>query len=333
VIDRPLSLVGAGVDATHVISSVGDKVVQYNGKGCLAAREICFEHQGKDYADVVDVRHGEVYFQFCRYTGAVFDTRQRKGGCGLVLTGSARGTIRDCVSDKNQLHGIVVASDAEPTLENNHCFANEGVGICYVGQASGIAKNNDCYNNGQNGIRVQGDAKPTLVLNKCGGNQKSGILFWGNAHGIAESNDCQANQRHGILLDGAAAPVVRSNVCKGNAESGIYSDGVSRADIIHNQCEGNKQLGLYVSDTANPWLGHNHLHQNGEDLRDERPWIKRQWKMINYFTRIAMTLVHRIASRDLGVAVEDDQLVRSNRNGPGSSSRVARRGSGSSIGG
>lgn len=66
----------------------------------------------------------------------------------------------------NELRGIRVGEQSQPTLEGNTCEGNRGSGIAYFGEASGTAKNNTCRGNGRYDIYVAKGTKPSLIANR-----------------------------------------------------------------------------------------------------------------------------------------------------------------------
>mgnify|MGYP000624978747 CR=1 FL=1 len=174
-IEKPLRLVGAGMDQAEIVSDAEGFVVRFQGDGLFAAEDLTFRHEGEAEASVVLVEGGEVAFVRCRFTGAVY-----AGGhdvAGLVIKEDTTGTVRDCEAVENNGAGIYVAGQAQPTLEGNTCSNNELLGIAFFGDAGGVARENECSNNGRMGICVGEQAQPTLEENVCMDNAVAGIGY------------------------------------------------------------------------------------------------------------------------------------------------------------
>ena len=67
---KALTLAGAGMDETVIVSEAEDYAVSFSGPGRFAAEDITFRHEGEALADVVVVRGGEIAFARCRFIGA-----------------------------------------------------------------------------------------------------------------------------------------------------------------------------------------------------------------------------------------------------------------------
>jgi parallel beta-helix repeat protein len=268
-IRRPITLVGQGMDETEIVSEA-ELVVEFSGDGPFVVEDITFRHDGRNAADVVVVRKGEVSFSECRFTGGVYDEDVEDiFGAGLVLKGSTEGTVRENVVEENGGPGVVVEDRAEPKLEGNTITENEGIGLFYWDNAGGVARENDCSWNAM-GIVVGLNAEPTLEENTCTNNEGSGIMYYGMGGGDARRNECYENDGSGILVGLLSEPTLEENVCRDNKMAGIsYSDesgGVARG----NECSGNL-VGIYVEATANPELIDNDCHGNsGGDILDGR---------------------------------------------------------------
>src|SRR5688572_30146862 len=143
---RPLTLVGAGLDATRL---------ECAGEGCVAAvtadvpvtiRGITFAHVGDARADVVRVDFGQVLLEACRLTGGRRGSADQDGGHGIVVREEARLDSTGCEIVRNDWHGIA-----------------------FLGDGGGTARGNRCQDN-RHGIVVAGSAVVELVGNTCHGN-------------------------------------------------------------------------------------------------------------------------------------------------------------------
>jgi parallel beta-helix repeat protein len=267
-IRRPITLVGAGMDEAEIVSE-DEYLVRFNGDGPFVVEDITFRHEGRQAADVVVVRDGEITFVRCRFTEAIYDEEEDFGGVGLRLEGDTTGSVQDCEVVENTV-GIALADNTAPTLEGNVVTDNEGFGIAYWGRSGGVARGNDCSWNGS-GIGVGSRAEPLLEENTCTNNTYDGIWYYGYAGGTASRNECSENGYDGIGAGDLAQPTLEENICQDNDEVGIAffdeSGGVARG----NECSGSL-YGIYVAATADPDLVDNDCHDNSEaNVLDERP--------------------------------------------------------------
>jgi parallel beta-helix repeat protein len=262
VIDKPLTLIGEGMETTRIVCDGEECVVKFSGDGLFSARDIAFVHEGNRWADVVTADRGEVSFIRCLFTGGVWDEANKRGGDGLWLFGMVGGRIEACQAIGNDLHGIDVSGQALPTLEGNTCRENKSCGIAYSGNSAGVARQNICIGNEFRGIYVGGQAQPTLEGNTCRENKRSGIAYFDNSAGVARQNICIGNGIHGIYVGGQALPTLEGNTCRENKQDGIaYFDnsaGVARQNI----CIGNGIHGIGVNGQAQPTLEGNTCREN-----------------------------------------------------------------------
>ena len=171
VIDKPLTLIGEGMETTRIVCDGEECVVKFSGNGLFSVSDIAFVHEGARWGDAVQANMGEIRFYRCLFTGGVRDEANQRGGDGLWLYGTARGDVRECVALRNAGMGIRVSGKAQPTLEGNTCRENKRSGIAYFGNAGGVARSNECTGNGKDGIYVDSTACPMLRENRCWGNK------------------------------------------------------------------------------------------------------------------------------------------------------------------
>jgi parallel beta-helix repeat protein len=207
-----LHLVGAGQDQTEIIASVPDWVLSFQGDGPFTATGITFRHDGDTPADVVTVNSGEVCFEDCRFSGAVW-SEGAGGGSGLSLGDSVTGEVSGCESLANGLYGILLWDEAQVELRDNVLMENDDTGIAYFGHSGGKVLQNEVIANTRYGIYVDEWAAPTLESNTLRDNGEAGIAYFGNAAGMAEGNICAGNASTAIYVGENAAPWLADNEC------------------------------------------------------------------------------------------------------------------------
>ncbi|MFO7741531.1 MAG: right-handed parallel beta-helix repeat-containing protein [Anaerolineae bacterium] len=216
-IDRSLTLVGAGMDETEIVSGAPGHVIRFTGSGAFRAEGITFRHDGTATADVVVVDGGAGYFSACRFTGAVYEEGEGNRA-GLRFRGTSRGTVENSVVSDNDNTGILVEQRAQPELRGNICSDNSAVGIGYMDLATGVASGNECTGN-QIGIALAVEVGPTLERNLCNDNDY-GIAYLENAGGRSYENECMRN-RIGIAIGGSSTVQLGENFCRDNTEEDI----------------------------------------------------------------------------------------------------------------
>ena len=163
-LDKPLTLIGEGMETTQIVCDGEGSVVSFSGDGLFSASDLAFVHEGIRWGgDAVRANRGEVRLYRCLFTGGVWDEANQRGGDGLWLYGTVRGYVEACWATGNQLAGIRLSGQAQPTLEGNTCRENKGAGIAYFGSAAGAARQNTCAGNEKHGIYVGEQSQPTLL--------------------------------------------------------------------------------------------------------------------------------------------------------------------------
>jgi parallel beta-helix repeat protein len=276
-VNKPVQLIGAGMNETEIVSAAAPHVVRFEADGLFVAEDLTFRHHGQLWADTVLVTRGQVAIARCRFAGArgsqlvirgatvgtVADSVAESGGggVGFSIQETARPTLVNNTSSHNS-YGIRVRQQAEPVLERNLCLDNQMDGIKYDGQSAGIARGNDCAGN-RSGIVVSESARPTLEDNRLKDNFESCIGYFDLAAGSALRNECTRNFG-GIGVADRAAPTLEDNILDANLTAGIAyfteAGGVAR----NNSCSGNGIHGISVFGQATPILEDNNCSGNGE---------------------------------------------------------------------
>jgi len=244
MVDKPLTLRGAGINRTRVVGENEHTVLRYVGDGRFAAQALEFRREGAPWGFVVGVESGEIALNRCRFTGGVRDEESKQGGSGLVLGGDTRGFVRRCDATRNAANGIEVAERACIAVERTICRANKWNGIVYIGHSSGLVHADTCEGNAERGIYVGGHATPTLKDNVCADNGVYGIILVGHAQPTLEHNTCRANKQSGIGYLEESGGIARTNTCEGNVVSGIVLVGHARPTLEGNTCRANKVHGI-----------------------------------------------------------------------------------------
>jgi hypothetical protein len=86
VIDKPLTLIGEGMETTRIVCDGEGCVVEFSGDGLFSARDLAFVHEGTKWGDAVRANKGEVQFYRCLFTGGsgMRRTSAAVAGCGSM---------------------------------------------------------------------------------------------------------------------------------------------------------------------------------------------------------------------------------------------------------
>lgn len=291
-INKSIVLTGNSHENTIIISSAEGSALRFTGDGPFALEGITVQHDGAVPAVVISVENGEINFSNCHITGAI--KPENALSAGLAIAGSATGSVKNCIINKNSNIGIILAGDSDILLEGNTCADNYGIGIYFRENASGEVRNNACNNNDYagflldgdgevllennqcshngpqdemgGGILIRGKATPVLNGNSCNNNPHLGIAFGGSSGGNANDNDCSQNGFAGIYLEGEANPALTGNTCnengKGDQGIGIIYFNQSGGLAIGNVTNKNYRAGIVVLEEATPELLQNECNEN-----------------------------------------------------------------------
>lgn len=258
-IDKPLSLLGKGIDQTEIVSSAAEYTVHVKANGAFSVEGITFKHEGSAFADAVEVEEGQITFKSCRFSGGVINPEGKQRGSGLRLREATTGVVQDCVAEENFTGFWILAEEA--TLENNLSTRNKA-GIAFGANSKALARYNQVEKNEYNGFVVAMNANPTLEENTSINNGNNGFIFMNEATGIAIHNVCESNEFSGMYIGEQAAPKLEENLCTKNNENGFLFEGSSAGEAKYNQCSENKATGIGVKGDAQPVLESNICNDN-----------------------------------------------------------------------
>jgi len=275
VIRQPVTILGQGMDATEIVTDLGDFVLCYEGVDHFGLQDLTVRWRGDTpESRAAVVQSGHVDIARVRFTGAVSGVELRgdsrgfvrecviEGNChGITVSGAGHPTLVANICRDNTLSGIGVAGEAQPALEGNICERNQQSGIAYFANAGGTARNNTCRGNAVYGFKVSNKAQPTLEGNTCERNQRSGIAYFDNAGGTARSNTCRENLS-GIALVGEAQPTLEGNTCERGRHSGIIYFASAGGTARNNTCRRNAFFGIALVGEAQPTLEGNICERN-----------------------------------------------------------------------
>ena len=286
IIDKALTVRGAGRDKTHVISTAANFAVEFTGPGPWTVEKIQFTHMGNVPADVLVVASGSFTMKDCGVTGAKRDpTRPNRGhgitigladaiaitncvvkgidSIGIYIAGREQGqyTVTDCSVD-NCERGIVVTSGKfqiiKCTVEKCRNSGIEISGHATVGNAEGCL----VRGNGRFGVVVLGRAQAVLRKNQAHGNGDNGLAVYEEGEVDMEGNVCTANVNFGIEYFHGSKGICKNNTCAQN-RFGIGLGSRTTATVENNTCKQNKEHGIFVRESATPTIRNNSCLGNG----------------------------------------------------------------------
>jgi parallel beta-helix repeat protein len=261
-VSNALTLTGAGMTQSVIVSDAPEYVVHFTGDGAFVLRDLTVRHEGEAEADVVLAEGEEIVAQRCRFTGAVYvDGTPR---AGLRVRGTTQGMVSSSEAVENDLDGFRLEEDAGLILSNNVCSDNDQIGIHLRDTSSAEINSNTCERNTLNGASIAGSATAVLNENTLRDNGESGLVYFGDSGGAAYANTVTGNGLHGISVNDNAAPTVENNTCTGNDEDGLAYFEASGGTARGNDCSHNGLHGIGVSGSAAPVLENNLCTDNNQ---------------------------------------------------------------------
>ena len=281
-IDKPLLLLGSGMERTVLVNNTGDagvyvdlpasqevtNVVQFYGITIRSNRE--------DSACGMRVLNGAAYADYCRFEkSGEFGVEVKNHakfvakGCeftkhskdGVIVRDQSSAEIEDSQSASNGRHGVCATNSSKLFARNNTCDGNRDSGISLFGSAQGEVEGNICRNNRLYGVAASGKTRLVARNNTSEGNIRSGFFLYGSAQGEVSGNICRNNGLHGIAAEQQSRLVARNNTCEGNGNCGVLLDDRASGRVENNTCSHN-EFGIYKERTARAYVGYNECYSN-----------------------------------------------------------------------
>jgi parallel beta-helix repeat protein len=179
-LEHGLQLGGAGLDQTLIVSS-GQAALVFDGDGVLDVQGLTLRNTS------LEIHRGQ--FQFSAFHFTVDAGTQN---VGFLVSGDARGTIRDSLFDQNNVAGLQVQMNAYVTLENNQ-FSQNLNGIAFYDHSGGVVRSNQIFKN-QSGILIMEQANPLVEGNQIYDNF-TGLLVSTTARPTLNTNEMHGNDK------------------------------------------------------------------------------------------------------------------------------------------
>jgi hypothetical protein len=246
VLLRDTTLIGAGPDATFIVSSAPGAAVLNLGAGHFTAEGISFTHEGDDAASVLVLATGDYDLYAVSLTGGVADDAL-SSGFGLVLGGGPDESdgerterterLQDVIATGNGAGGIVVAGDRAPAMVALSIYDNAGCGICWVGASGGSLADSTITGN-VTGVSVADSATPTVTDTTVQRNTAAGMVVDVEATLRIERGRVTDNGVVGLAATGSGTLVIDATVVGQHTEVGILTEGQSMAQLTGVELSG-----------------------------------------------------------------------------------------------
>jgi|GEM_PF-1306712 len=241
VIDKALTLRGAGRDKTHVISTAANFVLNLLGPGPYTIEGIDISHSGLAGADILVVPGcRECQIIDCRFANARRDVNQKQYGRGLVIN-ALSCHIRNCLIENNASTGVTLRgpSQAKFFCEETTVSSNGGIGLL-IEAGHAILKKSSALKNRADGFTVGLGNQLRVEFESCLAleNDWTGIGLWGGEVTVSRC-ECKNNRLQGICARNDSKLTAIGNTCTGNGQSGIRFQENATGSATKNQCFNN----------------------------------------------------------------------------------------------
>ena len=149
---------------------------------------INFTYTGYEWSYVVKIEGGGFDIRDCSFSGGARNTDQEIGGNGLFVLGSGNGSVRNCIFEGNQHHGLSIGDSVNILVE--YCTAKDNLhsGIGFWESSAGTVRScQSLYN--EDGFTTSDLTNVTFEENIAQGNIDFGFYANDNAMMNANRND------------------------------------------------------------------------------------------------------------------------------------------------
>ena len=242
VLLRPVTLVGAGENATVLTSSAAEAAVLVMTGASVSLDSLTVRRVGTTPGSgIVTGPSATLALHAVRVSGARA-AGDGSGGVGVLLTASATGTASKAVTFRatnsdfsdNASAGVAAGGTHRTAITSSRFDHNLQCGMCFLGSAAGTVADSTFTRNsvaivagstaaplvrgnhvsgGDVGIQASGSAQPTISDNTITGVARASMVFIENAAGTVDGNNCSGD-RAGIAVAKSAYPYVGHNACR-----------------------------------------------------------------------------------------------------------------------
>jgi parallel beta-helix repeat protein len=279
VIDKSITLVGAGRGRSTIATSTPGAAVIFLGPGTLELRSLSLLHSGAVDASLLLAVRGAVTIDDVAMSGAKGSLAEGTGSAlvfgfdpidGLPsLTAAQRGgalTVRNSSFTGNAGAGVMAIGPAAPSISASTFRSNGACGVCFVSTSSGTVIDSTFVDN-RLGVQASGTSRPILRRNDVRGSDVGVRLgeravvtvdagrFVGNEVGVQADTDTTANVTANTFRDHEVAAVVMvdraggriaANTVERAGLAGIQLLGESGAEVVDNVVDGPAPVCLSV---------------------------------------------------------------------------------------
>ena len=173
---------------------------------------------------------------------------------GIIIANNAEPTIEECCISGCQGCGIMVNS-AGGTIKKCEIYDNGQNGILEINSAFNVVSDSDIYENNCAGVKIQDSA--SVFFDKCRiyNNKQNGLFIIGNAEPKIENckihdNKTEGKGYPGIVVGGNASPEVSNCEICNHLSDGIWATKQTKGIFSKCNIHDNKRAGIEFQDSA-----------------------------------------------------------------------------------
>ncbi len=252
IIDKTISMVGAGRENTTIDGGLSGDVVQImadrvNIMGFKIIHSGSLSYPYDDFG--IKVNNSD----HCRIENNICSDNHG----GIYLENSHKNTITDNICYSNIQMGIELNYSTNNNISNNICSDNLW-GIYHLGGSGNTIINNTCNSNQNEGISSRSSGN-TVTNNTCNDNG-DGIALWFGISNSINNNTCKRNKWYGIVARHISTNTITNNICSNN-EGGIFLFYSINNIIDKNTCSSN-EYGILIDTCGTNKVTYNICNSN-----------------------------------------------------------------------
>lgn len=236
-----ISIHGSGTNAIirnckiHNCKKAGIRTYEM-GKGLIEKCEIFANYSGIDTSLESD---------FIVHNCKIYNCK-----CGISVIGKTKITIDSCEVFSNDLPGIQITEEANPTVRYCKIYHGKSDGILVYKKGQGLIESCEIFENNHQGINIQSESNPTIRYCKLYDSKQTGIKVESKSQGIIENCEIFANDFAGIQINEEANPTIRFSKIH-NCKGGILATNKGQALIESCEIFANTAEGILIQKGGN----------------------------------------------------------------------------------
>ncbi|WP_300510947.1 right-handed parallel beta-helix repeat-containing protein [Crocosphaera sp.] len=276
IIDKPLTLIGEG-EGEIIVESPTDYCLSMKTDYAIVRGLTLRKLLDNDYCLTVNILQGKsVLLEDCDVTSILIQGSKtnpvirrckihNSSSIGMLIANNAQPTIEDCDIYENTNQAIHIEKDANPIIRSCRIFDGKTNGISIIQNGKGIIENCDIYNNSNPGIYISKDANPSILSCRVYDGKDDGISIVENGRGIIEHCDIYNNINPGIYISEEGNPSIDYCRIFDGKNFGIFVRENGQGIIENCDIYGNTYAGIAITTESNPTIRSCKIYENKQN--------------------------------------------------------------------